>query len=197
MVAMKDFDRLDIKGNRDELRAWLADNHATAESIFLVRYKKHTEHYLSHGQIAEELLCWGWIDSHARKLDEDRSLLLISPRRPGSPWSAVNKAHIERAIASGAMTQAGLDRIEAAKRDGSWTLFDDVEAMIVPDDLAVALDTAGSRATFDGFPDSSKKGILWWIKSAKRAATRQKRIDETVRLAALNLRANHPEAMGR
>jgi len=191
------FEHVDARG-RDGLRAWLADNHTRQESVWLIRWKKHTEHYITHGTIVRELLCWGWIDSHVRRLDEDRSILLISPRRAGSPWSAVNKRHVQEAIASGRMQPAGLARIEAAKEDGSWTLLDDVEALIVPDDLAHALDgTEGARAAWEGFPDSSKKGILWWIKSAKRQRTRDKRIHETARLAAVGLRANHPEAKGR
>ena len=91
------------------------------------------------------------------------------------------------------MTPAGEAVVERAVADGSWTLLDDVENLVVPDDLAAALDRhAGSRAEWEAFPPSARRGILWWITQAKRAETRERRIEETARLAAQGVRANEP-----
>lgn len=115
----------------------------------------------------------------------------VSPRKTGSSWSRVNKAIVERMTASGAMTDAGRAKVESAKADGSWTRLDDVENLVVPEDLAEAFDRyPGSRENWDAFSRSPKRGILEWILNAKRSATRQKRIEETARLAAENKRAN-------
>ncbi|MCB0811504.1 MAG: hypothetical protein KDB96_19675, partial [Flavobacteriales bacterium] len=126
--------------SRAELRAWLRKNHTRTTGVWLVSYKKSVPaKYLDYASIVEEALCFGWIDSTARGLDEERSMLHFCPRKPGSAWSKVNKERIERLVASGRMTKAGLAKIEAAKKDGSWTALDAVEALVVPTDLQRAL----------------------------------------------------------
>lgn len=185
--------------DRARWRAWLAAHHTQSASIWLVTYKKHCgDRHLDYDSTVEEALCFGWIDSHVRRLDAERKQQLFSPRRPRSIWSALNKRRVAALFADGRMTPAGLAVIEAAKADGSWTAYDECEALIEPPDLAAALDAApAARAAWDGFAPSSKKGVLWWVKSAKTAPTRDKRIAEITRLAALGLRANHPESKGK
>jgi uncharacterized protein YdeI (YjbR/CyaY-like superfamily) len=192
---MKEFERVQVI-SRAELRAWLEVNHSRSESIWLVTFKKHVaDKYVPWDDVVEEALCFGWIDSLPRKLDADRTMLLLSPRRPGSPWSRLNKQRVEKLLAADLIMPPGLAFIEQAKQDGSWTIYNEVEDLIIPDDLATALaENETAAGHFQAFSDSSKKGILWWIKSAKQPATRQKRIAETVRLAHHNVRANHPEA---
>ena len=176
---------------RELWRDWLSDNHAQGEGVWLVRYKKNSgKPYLSYEASVQEALCFGWIDSLPRKLDETRTLLYFSPRRVGSSWSRVNKEHIEKMLAADKMTQAGLAKIEAAKADGSWTRLDAVENLEIPDDLARAFERYGSAQNFADFPRSAKRGILEWILNAKRDSTRRKRVEETARLAAQNVRAN-------
>jgi uncharacterized protein YdeI (YjbR/CyaY-like superfamily) len=117
---------------------------------------------------------------------------LFTPRKGKSPWSKLNKTRVEKLIAQGLMTAAGMAKIDAAKQDGSWDSYDDIEALSVPEDLAQALAANPiAEANFNAFPPSSKKNILWWIESAKRAETRDKRVQETVALAAQNIKANH------
>lgn len=181
-------------GSREGLRRWLADNHATATSVWLVRPRKGEPGHIPVREITQELLCWGWIDSAVRKRDARSSRLLISPRAPGSAWSGLNKRLVEDARDKGVMTPAGEVAIARAERDGSWSFLDDVEALIVPDDLADALSSHDARANWDAFPPSSRRGILEWIKTAKRSRTRETRIHETARLAARNIRALSPEA---
>lgn len=182
-----------------EWRAWLAAHQGQRESIWLVRWKKGRGPHLAYGDVVDEALCWGWIDSLPRKLDDDRSMLLLSPRKKGSAWSAVNKAKVERLIAAGRMQTAGLAKIEAAKADGSWDRLNAVETLAVPDDLAAVLTAVGEDAVrnFAAFSPSSRRGILEWIQQAQRPETRARRMAETARLAALGLRANFPEAKGR
>ena len=188
---MNQFEQVEVT-SRDQWRTWLANNYTQADSIWLVTYKKHTgSHYLPYDAIVEEALCFGWIDSLPRKLDADRTMLLLSPRRPKSPWSKLNKDRVTKMLEQGLMTSAGQEKIDQAKADGSWSFLDDVEAMIIPDDLAVALESNSQAKTyFEAFSPSSKKGILQWIKSAKQAATREKRIKKTVEMAAQNVKAN-------
>jgi uncharacterized protein YdeI (YjbR/CyaY-like superfamily) len=187
--------------SRGQWRDWLVAHHHQADSIWLVTYKKHagngpdgpvSDHrYLPYDAIVEEALCFGWIDSLPRRLDADRTMLLLSPRRPKSAWSRLNKTRVAHLMDQGLITPAGLAKIEQAKADGSWTFLDDVEALIIPVDLAAALAQNPTAANyFEDFSPSAKKGILQWIKSAKQAATRQKRIAKTVEFAAQNLKAN-------
>ena len=174
--------------------AWLAANHTRAEGVWLITYKKAAgKPTLSYEESVEEALCFGWIDSIARKLDEERSMLYFAPRKADSGWSRPNKTRIERLMADGRMAPAGLAKIEAAKADGSWTLLDAVENLEVPDDLAAEFARyPDARANFDAFPRSARRGILEWIVQAKRPETRAKRVAETARLAQANVRANQP-----
>jgi uncharacterized protein YdeI (YjbR/CyaY-like superfamily) len=176
---------------RAEWRAWLAAHHHDSPGVQLVQWRASTgRSQISYDDIVEEALCFGWIDSKANVLDEERAMITMTPRRPGGTWARTNKDRVDRLIADGLMTDAGLRLIEQAKADGSWTFLDDIEALIVPDDLDAALDRdPAARANFDAFPPSAKKQILYWIKTAKKPETRLRRIDETVTKAAENVRA--------
>jgi uncharacterized protein YdeI (YjbR/CyaY-like superfamily) len=172
--------------SRNELRIWLAENHASAPTVWLATYKRHHPDYLAYEPIVEELLCWGWIDSVTRALDADRSMILIAPRYPKSAWSAINKAHVERARARGAMTPAGEAKIAAALANGQWGFLDDVDRLEVPDDLGTAL--GDLRPGWDGWPKSVRRGTLEWIKTAKTAPTRAARIADVVTSLKAGLR---------
>jgi len=189
--ALDALERVPVE-TRAAWRAWLAAHHATSPGVWVVTWKQGSGRpRLAYDDIVEEALCFGWIDSLPRKLDADRTMLLVTPRKPGSPWSRLNKARVARLMQAGLMTPAGLAKVEAAKRDGSWTRLDAVEALEVPPDLARALDAHRDAArNFAAFPPSAKKGILQWIASAKRPETRARRVAETARRAARNERAN-------
>jgi uncharacterized protein YdeI (YjbR/CyaY-like superfamily) len=177
---------------RADWRAWLADNHQRGEGVWFVRYKKSSaKPSFDVNEAIEESICFGWIDSLPRKLDEERTMLYFAPRKKGSNWSGLNKARAEKMIAAGLMTPAGMEKIADAKADGSWIALDAVEALVIPPDLAEAFKRYPSaRENFEAFPRSVKRGILEWILNAKRPETRQKRVDKTARLAAENIRAN-------
>ena len=139
--------------SRNEWRAWLQNNAAIVEWGVGGMWKAHTGRRLDYEGLVEEALCFGWIDSRAEKLDADRSMIRFTPRRQGSGWSRTNKERIERLDRAGLMTDAGRAVIAAAKADGSWTLLDDVEALVVPEDLAEALASRpGARDRWEAFP---------------------------------------------
>lgn len=177
--------QIEVK-SRAALRAWLAENHATASTVWLVLWKKPSPHYIPFGDVVEELLCWGWVDSVTRGVDEARSSYRISPRNRKSAWSAVNKAKVEAARAAGAMTPAGEALIAAAQANGMWEFLDDVERLEVPGDLATAL--GDLRPVWEDYPRSVKRGTLEWIKTAKTDPTRAKRIADVVHSARDGLR---------
>ena len=183
--AAENAPRLEVR-SRDELREWLARNHASSPSVWLVTWKKHTAFYLSFGDLVEELLCWGWIDSQTRGVDADRTSVLIAPRNPKSAWSAVNKEKVAKARASGAMTEAGERLIRIAQESGMWEFLDDVERLEVPGDLAQAL--GDLRDGWEAYPRSVKRGTLEWIKTAKTDTTRRKRIAQVADSLAARLR---------
>lgn len=181
--------------SQQELRDWLKAHHQQKESLWLVKWKKgHSKNYLSYDDIVDELICFGWVDSLPRKLDAQKTMLRISPRKPQSNWSSVNKERVKRLIEAGKMEAAGLAMVEIAKQNGRWDFLNDVEKLILPEDLKLALgQNAEAERYFQNFPPASKRGILEWIKNAKQADTRKKRIEETVRKASLNRKANHPK----
>jgi uncharacterized protein YdeI (YjbR/CyaY-like superfamily) len=178
--------------SREQWRDWLAEHHERSPGVWLVTFKKHTgERHVPYADIVEEALAFGWVDSQPRKLDDARSQLLVTPRKPASNWSRPNKQRVQRLLDAGLMAPAGLAAVEAAKADGSWSALDAVEDLHEPDDLRAALDRdADARRHWDGFPRSTRRGILEWIANAKRPDTRAKRIEETAELAAQGIRAN-------
>lgn len=179
---------------RDAWRAWLAAHHATSSGIWLVINKKGSGRpVLAYGELVEEALCFGWVDSVPNRLDETRYRLMVTPRKPGSVWSAANKVRIARLLEAGLMAPAGLAALAAAKADGSWDALAASNSLVPPPDLADALAAAPEAlAKFGAFSASSRKNILQYVLSAKRPETRARRIAETVALAAEGLRANYP-----
>lgn len=172
--------------DRAQWRVWLEEHHAGSPGVWLTVRKKGSDlPGVGYEEAVEEALCFGRIDSTVNRLDDHRFKQLMTPRKPASTWSKSNKARVARLAADGLMTPAGLAVIEAAKADGSWTILDDVDALVVPEDLSVALaaDPEAAR-NFDAFPDSVKKQLLYWIAGAKRPGTRAQRIDGVARAAA-------------
>jgi uncharacterized protein YdeI (YjbR/CyaY-like superfamily) len=177
--------------NQAEWREWLAQNHAIEKSIWLIMYKKESGvASINYQEALDEALCFGWIDSKPNKRDEQSFYQFFAKRNPKSNWSKVNKDKVAKLIAEGKMMPAGLEMIEIAQKNGTWTALDEVENLILPDDLQMAFQANVTAFEYWGkFPRSVKRGILEWVLNAKKAETRQKRIEETVSLAAQNIRA--------
>ncbi len=171
---------------RSALRDWLAANHATSGSVWLVSPKRPHPGFIPYDEMVEELVSWGWIDSLPRAIDEAVSANLIARRNPKSAWSAINKAHAEAARAKGLMTPAGEAAIAAAQANGQWDFLNDVEALTLPADLEAAL-TGKAREVWDSHPRSIKRAALEWIKTARTAPTRAARIAEVAGSAAEGL----------
>jgi uncharacterized protein YdeI (YjbR/CyaY-like superfamily) len=161
--------------------------------VWLAVHKKGSRSgTLSYEDAVLEALCFGWIDSTAKSLDDETYGLWMARRRTKSVWSAINKRRLEVLVAEGAMTTPGLAAIETAKVNGAWSALDASDALIVPEDLdsAFAAQPSAARQHWDGFPPGVRKQILQWINAAKRPETRSKRVQETARLASENIRAN-------
>jgi uncharacterized protein YdeI (YjbR/CyaY-like superfamily) len=192
MSGMSDAPQVHVE-DRAAWRAWLEANHATAAGVWLVGWRRGHGPRVEYEDAVEEALCFGWIDSQGGNIDERRSRQYYAPRKPTSGWAATNKARVERLIADGRMTPAGLAAIERAKANGSWTLLDAVEQGIVPDDLAAALARRPpAAANFEAFPKSARRAMLAWVAQAKRPETRAERVRQIAERAALNERAYPP-----
>lgn len=172
-------------------RAWLAERHAASSGVWLVSWKAHTRRpAVSYDDAVTEALAVGWVDSVAGTVDEDRRMQRFTPRRPASGWSRSNKIRVQRLYAEDRMRPAGQRAIDLAKDNGAWTLLDDVEDLVVPEDLAEAFQRhAGSREQWDAFPPSARKAALAWIVQARRAPTRGDRVERTAAQAAEGKRA--------
>jgi uncharacterized protein YdeI (YjbR/CyaY-like superfamily) len=165
-----------------EWRQWLDKNHVSKQSVWLVFYSKSsTKKSITWSEAVDVALCYGWIDSKKIKIDEETSHQFFSKRKAQSTWSKINKEKVRQLIEQGIMTQAGLDSIEKAKQNGSWTVLDEVEELIIPQDLDEAFNKfEGSKTYFLSLSKSVKKMMLQWLVLAKRPETRQKRIAEII-----------------
>lgn len=173
-----------------EWRSWLLANADTSRGVWVVSWRRPTGRpFVAYDQLRDEALTIGWIDSTVKKIDDERAMIQMTPRRPGSVWSRINKERIADLTARGRMQPRGLAVVEAAVADGSWTSLDAVEALEEPADLAAALDAVpAARATWDGFPPGARKQGLYLVSSAKRPDTRARRIERLVSDAAAGRR---------
>jgi uncharacterized protein YdeI (YjbR/CyaY-like superfamily) len=174
--------------DRKAWRNWLEKNHVKSPGVWLIYYKKSSGRpRLEYNDAVEEALCFGWIDSTIRPLDEEKYMQRFTPRKPKSGWSGLNKKRIQRMIDSGLMTAAGLEKIELAKKNGSWESLDHIDALRVPADFAKALSkNKKAKINFENFPLFARKQFLYRINSAKRPETRKERIKSLVKMAAEN-----------
>jgi uncharacterized protein YdeI (YjbR/CyaY-like superfamily) len=172
--------------SRAEWRRWLEENHASSTGVWLLIAKKSAgTQGVSYDDAVEEALCFGWIDSRVRGLDELRFRQWYCPRRQGSIWSQPNKERVRRLLETGLMAPPGLARVETAQADGSWEMLDRVEALEIPADLEAALTaTTGAAQGFSAMAPSLQKQYLYWVLSAKRPQTRAKRIAAVAQAAA-------------
>ncbi len=178
----------------DQWRDWLAEHHGRGSGVWVVQWKRPTGRpAVGYEELVVEALAWGWIDSTNGTVDDERSRMWFAPRRPTSGWARPNKLRVERLLAEGRMRPAGQAAIDVARANGSWTLLDDVEDLVVPDDLAAALAAhPGARATWDAFPRTVRRATLVWVVEAKRDATRERRVAEAAAATARGERPRGP-----
>ena len=177
--------------SREQWRAWLEAHQDDAPGVWVVSWRSSTGRpAMTYDALVEEALCVGWVDATVNRLDDERTLQLVTPRKPKSTWAATNKERVARLEAEGRMGPRGRAAIEVAKANGWWTIYDPVDALVEPDDLAAALDAVpDARAAWDGFPPSPRKQMLWWVISAVKPETRSKRVSTIVEKAARGERA--------
>lgn len=173
-----------------EWRNWLSENYDSSNGIYLILYKVSSEMASMRWEEAVRVaLCYGWIDSTVKRLDEEKRRQLFTPRKTKSVWSRLNKSHIQDLKAKNLMHSSGLKKIDMAKSDGSWTALDDVENLVIPEDLALAFKANQiAYKNYLAFTMSYRKGYLYWLHSGKRKATREKRIAEIIKLCTLNIK---------
>ncbi len=173
-------------------RSWLKEHHMTSDGVWLVTAKKSTGlPRIDYNDAVEELLCFGWVDSLTRGLDDTRSMLLCTPRNPKSNWSRHNKRRIKRLEAAGLVAERGREVVELARQNGAWEALDAVEELVIPEDLEKQFRAhAESRRNWETFPRGARRAILEWISAAKRPGTRAARVEQTALLAAQNVRVN-------
>ena len=166
--------------DKKDWRKWLILNHNKKNAVWLIFYnKKSPNHNLNWSESVDEALCFGWIDSTKRTIDGEKYKQYFSKRKEKSNWSRVNKEKVKTLIDQGLMEEEGNKSIEIAKENGSWTILDGIEALIIPEDLkAEIVNYEGSKEYFESLSNSAKKILLYWVFSAKRKETRQKRILE-------------------
>lgn len=171
--------------SREEWREWLTENHDKKQSVWLIYFKKKSNiSTIIYSEAVDEALCFGWIDSKSKPIDEYKYMQFFSRRKHDSVWSKINKDKVERLIREGLMTKAGLEVINKAKQNGSWIILDDAEALIIPKDLEIEFQKRGNAKNyFLNLSRSDKRNILQWLVLAKRKETREKRIVEIVELA--------------
>ncbi len=176
--------------SRKEWRQWLEKNHDSEQSVWLILYKKQSGRpTISWSDAVDEALCFGWIDSIRKPVDAEQFTQFFSKRKPRGTWSKVNKEKVIRLIDKGLMMQAGLSSIETAKQNGSWSILDEVEELIVPADLTEAFNNQpGAEEYFLSLSKSVRKVLLQWIVLAKRPETRQNRIAEIATQAAQKMK---------
>ena len=177
--------------DRATWRSWLEANHATSNGAWLVTWRARSGRVsLDYESAVEEALCFGWVDSTAGHIDDDRGKLYFAPRKSRSGWAATNKVRIERLLAQGRMAPAGLAAIERARANGSWEILDSVERLEVPDDLGAALASRPPAAlNFGAFPPTARKQMLAWVAFAVRPETRAARVVAIMEAAARGVRA--------
>jgi len=176
--------------SRADWREWLEKNHRLEQAVWLVFYRKKSANYnLSWSESVDEAICFGWIDSTKRTIDSEKYKQYFSKRKAKSNWSKINKQKVEDLITQGLMEKEGYISIETAKENGSWTILDAVEELVIPEDLKKELACHESSSEFfDSLSKSAKKVLLHWVLSAKRPETRQKRILEIAESASVNLK---------
>ncbi len=171
--------------SRDRWRKWLKKNHDRSNGIWLVFYKKHIgKPTLEYDDAVEEALCFGWIDSTIKKLDDEKFVRKFTPRNPDSRWSEPNKKRVNKLIKQGLMTEAGLVRVNDGKKSGAWNKPDrPTISLEVPPELKAALaKNKKAKAFFDQLAPSYKKQYLGWVSMAKRPETRARRVAESISL---------------
>jgi uncharacterized protein YdeI (YjbR/CyaY-like superfamily) len=175
MIASDRFEHVEV-ASEAALLAWLEAHHNQPESVWLVTWKKQVpDKHVAREAVLDALTAYGWTDGVMRRIDDERVMQLVSPRRQ-QRWAQSDKDRAERLLAAGRMQPAGLAAIARAKASGLWDAMADVDALAVPPDLADALAQLAARDRWDALPPSYRRNVLRWLALARTASTRDRRI---------------------
>jgi len=179
--------------NDQEWRQWLHDNHKIHTGVYLIFYKvSSTYESMRWEEAVKVALCYGWIDSTVKKIDDERRRQYFSPRKATSVWSKLNKNYIAELSRLDLIHESGHAIINRAKQNGSWTALDDVENLRIPSDLQRAFEAnINAYKHYQDFAPSYRKSYLYWLYQAKREETRTKRIEAIIRLCAANVKSRN------
>jgi uncharacterized protein YdeI (YjbR/CyaY-like superfamily) len=177
--------------NAQEWREWLHNNHHSSTGVHLIFYKVSSNKESMRWEDAVQVaICYGWIDSTVKSLDNERRRQMFTPRKDKSVWSRLNKTYIEKLTANNLMHESGLKKIETAKKNGSWESLDAVESLEMPKDLEAAFSKNKiALDNYNGFSPSYRKSYLYWLNQAKREETRSTRVTEIIKLCEQNIKS--------
>ena len=188
MIPTERFEQVQVE-HLSQLRDWLAANHDRPEGVWLVTFLKRVPaKYVRRSEVIDELLCFGWTDGLQRKLDGERTMQLISPRRQQA-WAQSYKDRVARLEAEGRMAEPGLAAVARAKALGLWDAYAEVDALVVPADLRAALREAPpAEENFAVTAPSYRRNVLRWLAAAKQRATRARHLQQIATSAAAGRR---------
>jgi len=169
--------------SRGEWRAWLENNHATENEVWLVYYKKHTNKpSITYIESVKEALCFGWIDSIKKSVDDERYMHRFTPRKPNSKWSPTNIKLAKELIETGAMTEAGLVAYRKRRTyDEEFLQTKQApQVTLAPEFKSILKTNKKAWANFNKLAPSYRKNYVAWLQSAKKPETRQKRLKELI-----------------
>ena len=177
--------------NDQEWRKWLHENHHLSKGVYLIFYKVSSDiESMRWEEAVQVAICYGWIDSTVKKLDEERRKQLFTPRKDKSVWSKLNKTYIVKLLEADLIHKTGLNKIEIAKKNGSWESLDGVENLEIPNDLINAFNSNKiALENYTNFSPSYRKSYLYWLNQAKREETRTSRILEIIHLCENNIKS--------
>ncbi len=164
--------------DRKKWRKWIGNNHRSSNGVFLVYFKKHTgKPSIPYNDAVEEAICFGWIDSIVKRIDDERYMQKFTPRNPKSLWSETNRKRVGKMIEQGKMTEAGMEKVRKAKENGKWFEAANTEKdFVLSDELSILLTTeTEAKKVFDGLSRSNKRNYTQWIMSAKKQETQKRR----------------------
>jgi uncharacterized protein YdeI (YjbR/CyaY-like superfamily) len=172
--------------SRAAWRAWLDKNHASSQGIWLVFAKKYTGvPTLSYEDAVQEAICFGWIDSLMKSIDDRFHMQMFTPRKPKSAWSATNKARLAKLMKAGVMTPAGLAAVAEAKKSGSWNAYAEVDKLTIPPELKRAFEAnPDAKKNWPTYTPSAQRSFLHMVNNAKRPETREKNVRRLIDLVA-------------
>lgn len=173
-----------------EWRKWLHLNHNKEMGVYLIFYKVSSgKPSMRWEEAVKVALCYGWIDSKVKRLDDERREQYFSPRKAKGVWSKLNKTYVEKLTNAKLMHGSGLKMIQIAKKNGSWDALNDIDNEVIPQNLKEAFDdNPKAFENYKNFAPSYRRSYLYWLYAAKREATQQKRITEIIKLCAANIK---------